>query len=40
MQALKRFIEREMIAELSRDGILYNLPDWVWDAVFDLFTIE
>lgn len=37
---LKRFIERNMIATLSRNGALDNQPEWVWHAVFELFTHE
>lgn len=37
---MKRWFERQMIAEMSKSGELDNLSDWVWEAIFDLFTHE
>jgi hypothetical protein len=37
---LKRFVERNMMSDLIRNGLLNDAPDWLWEAVFELFTYE
>jgi hypothetical protein len=40
MNNIKRWLERQMISTITNAGNLDDLPDWVWDAVFELFTYE
>lgn len=37
---LSRFIERNMLGLYIKDNGVYDLPDWLWDAIFELFTHE
>lgn len=40
LDRLTRFVERQMMGNLFKQNKYHDFPDWVWEAIFELFTHE